>query len=400
MAVAARPDSILHFNALDSWRGLAASLVLLFHLTAAGAFYHFPPIRHGGLAVPLFFVLSGFVVTHAYSQRLGTQREVAKFVVRRFGRLYPLHFVTLMAMVALELTKLFLVQRGVPSGQAPFTGADSIGGLIANLFLLQAVIPLNEYTWNAPAWSISVEFYTYLVFAAVIFLARSRIKTAAFIGFLVSGAALLAHDLSGIHLHHTDGLGLMMSLFGFFAGSVVYQAFCYAKAKGLTFGSGVELVALAVLASIFWFSPFQAFGSITLFSLVIFVFAFEGGLVSKALMTRAPTYLGKISYSLYLTHFVVLSVLNGVLRALSSVTHMRLMAPGDVISFGPPGAMDLLAAVYFLFVVGLSALTYHFIEQPGRDVFNALSNGKRLSEALSFACGNIRHTVLARAAQP
>ena len=155
----------MRFEALDAWRGLAALMVALLHLNAAGWFYGIPAIRHGVVAVPLFFVLSGFVIHHAYGDRLGDATTAWRFVVRRFGWLYPLHLFTLGAMVGLELVKLVLTQNGVAAGQAPFTGASSLENLAAQLVLMQAVIPFGYYAWNTPSWSISVEWAAYLVFA-------------------------------------------------------------------------------------------------------------------------------------------------------------------------------------------------------------------------------------------
>ncbi len=125
-------------------RDRGALLVALYHLSAAGAFYDFPPIRHGGIAVPFFFVLSGFVIAYAYGGRLNTPLDAQIFITRRVGRLFPLHLFTLAILVALEVAKLVMVKMGVQSGQAPFTGDNSIEALAANLLLLHAVIPFGS----------------------------------------------------------------------------------------------------------------------------------------------------------------------------------------------------------------------------------------------------------------
>ena len=60
----------MRFHVLDGWRGVCALLVALFHVNAVGHFYGLPVVRNGLLFVDFFFVLSGFVITHAYAERV------------------------------------------------------------------------------------------------------------------------------------------------------------------------------------------------------------------------------------------------------------------------------------------------------------------------------------------
>lgn len=370
----------MRFEALDAWRGLAALMVALLHLNAAGWFYDIPAIRHGVVAVPLFFVLSGFVIHHAYGDRLGDATAAWRFVVRRFGRLYPLHLFTLGAMVGLELVKLVLTQNGVAAGQAPFTGASSLENLAAQLVLMQAVIPFGYYGWNTPSWSISVEWAAYLVFAVAAFATRGAAAVVALVLTGVSGALLIALEVLLPGVGTMEGRGLVLAVFGFFSGGLVHQAWRALRARGWSGGTGVEIVAGAVLASLFWFRQPSQTIQIAGFALVILVFAFEGGAVSRWLRLGVFQFLGRISYSIYLVHFVLLSLLGGVVRTLQDVTGATLMQ-GERIDFGPPGAMDALAVVYLAVVVLCSWATYVWVEAPGRTFFNALSDRKPVSQA-------------------
>ncbi len=376
----------MRFLALDSLRGVAALLVALFHLTAAGAFFDLPFVRHGGMAVPLFFVLSGFVITHAYGERLRTPTDARAFMIRRFGRIYPLHLFTLALLVGIEFGKLALVSAGIKSGQAPFSGTNDMASLVANVFLLQAVIPFGDYTWNVPGWSISTEFYTYAVFAVVLIGSGARWRGAAAVAAVLSGAMLIALEVGGVHLHKTSGVGLLQCLFGFFCGSAAYRLFCWLRRYRSGFGSLAEIAAMGILAALFWYAPLGAFGNIVSFSVVILILAFDDGAVSRILATAPFRFLGRISYSIYLVHFVILSVLNGVLRAMQSALDVVLLRPGSsAIAFGPPGAMDALAAVYILLVIVLAAWTYRWVEVPGRIVFNQLAEGVPFKQALAAA---------------
>ena len=95
----------MHFRVLDSWRGVAALLVAIFHLNLYSALYPLDFIRNAYLFVDFFFVLSGFVITHSYAARLGTIEELGSFALKRFGRLWPLHVAVLLAFLAVESAK-------------------------------------------------------------------------------------------------------------------------------------------------------------------------------------------------------------------------------------------------------------------------------------------------------
>ena len=75
------------FSALDSFRGICALLVALFHLSAASHFFYLPFVRNAGIFVDFFFVLSGFVLAHAYSHKIQTAEDLKIFLIRRVGRL-------------------------------------------------------------------------------------------------------------------------------------------------------------------------------------------------------------------------------------------------------------------------------------------------------------------------
>jgi len=374
----------MRFHALDSWRGIAALLVVLVHLSANGAFYEFPPVRHGGLSVPFFFVLSGFVISHAYGARLRNSAEVGQFVLRRVGRLYPLHIVMLGVLVLLELVKWVLVRHGAPSGQAPFAGANDLPSLIANVFLLQAIVPLPDYSWNVPSWSISVEFYTYLIFCMVA--VRARSIAPALLIVLLSGAVLLVLEIAEPTLKETQFRGLASCVCGFFAGHLVYHAFRQLRRPAPALATLFEVLAVMVLIGLYWFRPLEATSSILVFAGVVLVFAFDGGAVSRLLRGRPWAFLGKISYSIYMVHFVLLSLLGGIIRGAQALLHRKLyhdIAGTPMIDFGPTGTMDALALLYVLVVVGVATLTYRWVEMPGQGLFHQL--GRRWSNAASRA---------------
>ena len=86
------------FAALDSLRGLCALAVVLFHFRTDGVLTNLAPIRRGWMFVDFFFVLSGFVLAHAYFGRIGRQVAPLRFLGLRLGRIYPLHAAVLAAI--------------------------------------------------------------------------------------------------------------------------------------------------------------------------------------------------------------------------------------------------------------------------------------------------------------
>ena len=94
-------------SALDGWRGVCAMLVVLYHFApTTSRIGTVPIVVNGFLFVDFFFVLSGFVILHAYGRRLSTAREAATFVWSRLARLWPLHAALLGMLVCLEVTRV------------------------------------------------------------------------------------------------------------------------------------------------------------------------------------------------------------------------------------------------------------------------------------------------------
>jgi peptidoglycan/LPS O-acetylase OafA/YrhL len=91
------------FVALDSLRGLVALAIVFFHMGNFGWIAALTPLRSGWMLVEFFFVLSGFVIAASYGERLAQGYPRWRFLLIRFGRVYPLHIVTVALFVALEL---------------------------------------------------------------------------------------------------------------------------------------------------------------------------------------------------------------------------------------------------------------------------------------------------------
>ena len=129
------------YVALDGLRGVAALFVALYHLQVSNHVTHFQLVRNGYLAVDLFFILSGFVICSRYSSRIASPTDVLRFIGFRFFRVYPMHLVTLLVLLGLEVLKLYSQRSGLISGgdRVAFTGSTSWEALLANLALIQGL---------------------------------------------------------------------------------------------------------------------------------------------------------------------------------------------------------------------------------------------------------------------
>jgi len=220
----------VRFHALDSWRGLCAVLVALLHYHATWHFLNFPLIRNSYLFVDFFFVLSGFVIAHAYGDRIGDLADFGRFAALRFGRLWPLHATVLGLFLVVEVAALVLEPwLGGAYPRPPFTESRAPFAILTNMLLVHSLGLHPDVTWNFPSWSISVEFYTYLVFAMVL-LMLPRFRTVAALALALFGVAVLVMVGPG-SIDVTVHYGLFRCLVGFFLGYLAFRAYRVASLR-------------------------------------------------------------------------------------------------------------------------------------------------------------------------
>src|ERR1700678_383797 len=162
------------FVTLEPLRGIAALIVVVYHAVWLNPLTDSRFFTNGALMVDFFFVLSGFVICHSYGDRLSSVRDIGRFLWLRLGRLYPLHVAFLMVFVLIETVKYVAqVRYGIIADKPAFT-VNGAGAFLANVFLVQALSFSAPLTFNYPSWSISVEFYAYVLFAIVRMIRRRR----------------------------------------------------------------------------------------------------------------------------------------------------------------------------------------------------------------------------------
>ncbi|MBL8673325.1 MAG: acyltransferase, partial [Rhodospirillales bacterium] len=197
-------------------------MVVLYHATFTSHLLHLPIVTHGYLFVDFFFVLSGFVITHAYAKRLESTDDVLAFLIRRFGRVWPLHAATLLAMIAVAALAAALLPAGLRTHLVePFIAKWQPDTVPAVLLMLNGVGKLDAHFWNWPSWSIGSEFYTYALFAVVCVAARGRALVPALA--LAIGGLLGLITLARWNMDVTYDFGLFRCVYGFFCGHLLHR---------------------------------------------------------------------------------------------------------------------------------------------------------------------------------
>jgi len=321
------------------------------------AVFHFSSNGWGGyLAVDFFLVLSGFILSHSYLYKYEAINTF-EFIGHRLARLYPLHIYTLLTFICATL----LVSSGLPSYED-----GTLFTLFQQLTLTQNIgLNPSGMTWNYPSWSISVEFWVNLIFVFVI----SK-ETRSLILFLLALFGLVVIYVNTGHLDtHASNYyallnsGMIRGVSSFFLGILSYRVYLHFKdnpdiriARILGHLEIVCVTAVGIIvfgrsgnhSGLDFLAPF-------LFMLVVVVFSFEYGLISKLL--KKFNYLGVISYSIYLNQITVLLLMQYIAN--------RLRQPGAV-----------FFAEYILVLLVYSHFTYHTIERPlrqiGRNLFSRM----------------------------
>jgi peptidoglycan/LPS O-acetylase OafA/YrhL len=350
----------MKISALESIRGLAATLVVLCHLPKWNSFLDITFINNGYLMVDLFFVLSGFVICNAYSEKITDTKDLIRFQFLRFGRLYPVHLIFLLVFLAIEIAKYFAsVQLGIHSPNSLPFETNNISTFIKNIFLISSILPGEPLTYNAPAWSISVEFYTYLLFAISI-LVFKKMKGVVFSGYVVISVLMLATGTTlGFEL-------LLRCLAGFFIGCLTSRL---SKSLNLSVPSFVGVCTAVVLVLFLQFKTNKVYDLLIYFltaGLILSIVNSNNRALNKALNGRLLIWLGTISYSIYMSHFAIVWFANQVIRVVLKKPEII-----DIDGKSLPQLTQAEAVVASL-VVGaavllVSAFVYSYVEKPLRE---------------------------------
>lgn len=350
----------LKYNELESIRGIAALLVVFFHLPKWNPVLDFPIINNSYLMVELFFVLSGFVIFNAYNEKIRNWRDLLKFQFLRLARLYPIHIIFLFAFAFIEIAKYIAESKfGISGPNSKAFQANNIYAFADNVFLIAGLYPTQSSTFNGPSWSICVEFYTYLLFAAItLFAGRSR--------YIVFGGISCA-ALVVIGTGHTNGYDhIFQCLAGFFLGCLTAVLIRKVRIEAPSYLSLLTLMSLLVFLQIKSSTNsdplIYPLSALLVASLVLS----KNGVVKRVLGLRCLMLLGNISYSLYMSHALVEWVANQAVRFIMKRPEF-IDAYGNSIPGLSPSETLLVTFLIVLSVVSVSAVAYRYVESPWRE---------------------------------
>jgi len=331
-------------RALTSLRGLFALLVFFYHAglyTPAGR-PNTPGLDHGYLAVDFFFTLSGFILGIAYGERTQTLAGYGRFVWTRFGRLFPLH-VTIILLVAAVF--------GIPYLPSFFQELT----LTNNLYQNAPHPQLNEVDW-----SLSTEWVVNLCFPVLVILTRPRLRL---ITLVVCLLALFSITTPRTYLLDTivsdpPLLASMVRCFTEFTiGLIVSRIHPIAF-----FSKDIVLFALLAVIGALFFVPRMDYPAAVLLAPFVYGMSSNTGRLSRILSIRPLILLGDISFSIYLTHTPIFRVV----RHFLSGTGL------------PDYAVTLIfVSTSLVLTLGVSLLSYNFIEVPARNWFKRIANRHR-----------------------
>ncbi|WP_349628876.1 acyltransferase [Bradyrhizobium sp. AUGA SZCCT0177] len=326
------------------------------------AFFH-----NAWLFVDLFFVLSGIVISMSYVRGGFGTFEFREYIVRRLARIYPLHIVTLLAFLSFRMMKLGLVGTGLIHFAPPEMAVNNGYSFFLNVLLLHAIGFVDYLSWNGPSWSISAEFYTYLVFGGVVVLAQKfRDVRIVYVLSLFLSLASWAFILLVLRQYALDfhTFGIARCILSFFLGVLTLRAVASVPpavrpALQSIWQIGAAIAAIAIVCVVgMW--PMLSFLAPVIFAVLLgSLMAFPGRGLPNLLSVKPLVWLGKRSYSIYMVHALVLVLIEYFSRGVG----MRTFQMID--QFGSGIAATLLLSGYVVAVLALSNLTYANIEIPG-----------------------------------
>lgn len=304
-------------RSLDSLRGIAAIGVAFFYhyshfnieyftahpdaLPWYGAlqwFYH-----NGWNLVDFFFVLSGFIFMHVYYKKIAENRVSEKtFFILRLSRLYPLHIATLLLVAGVQYFRLL-------SGKGYFDCQyNDLYHFLLNILFLQAGFFNDSFSFNHPSWSLSCEVAAYLIFFYT--LKKSKKPALLFILYMFTGISILQMRLN----YPLFNPQIARMLMAFFAGCLLFYLNEQIKrlnirTKRIIFIS-VILYSMLIIALIMKAGYTAVLGHwerampLAVYPLFILLLL-NVKLIGNFFTLRPFTFLGDISYSVYLLHFPV-----------------------------------------------------------------------------------------------
>jgi len=383
-AVKKTENNSVYLSNLTALRGLAAILVAVFHFDSMVMHLSFSNdsvfLKNCYLMVDLFFIMSGFIMLHVYGEKFTTQIKrttYLSFLRARVARIYPLHVFTLLLFVIIfygalnpymsgTLTKLIHNPKAIPT----------------HLLLLQSFGLHNIFTWNLPSWSISAEWFSYLLFPFLAFI-MARFRTSGFLILTLLSVSLYVSIVyflprskefwslpNALDINVTYEYGYLRGFAGFLAGMGTYRLFKIKTFVNYLSSDAVGLIGLLVLF-VTLNGDCNDLVYVPVFMIVVLCIASNKRSIHKICMLRPLQFLGDISYSIYMVHYVLILCL-----AIPIVDNIGYDYTGPG-SLHPPLYQGLvICSLFLVIVIAISSASYRIIEKPWRNRINSNTKGK------------------------
>lgn len=319
-------DTKPHIESLDGLRGIAALMVVWYHICEGYAFAGGDAVigwlNHGYLAVDFFFLLSGFVLGYAYDDRWPRGFSLKEFFRRRLIRLHPM-----VIMGAVVGVAAFLLQGSRQWDGTHVATSAVMLALLCAMFMIPAT-PHSSceirgngemFPLNGPAWSLFFEYIGNILYA--LFIRRLPTKALAVLT-AVLGVALGVFALTDVSGYGFLGIGwtldwvnfpggLLRMLFPFSAGMLISRIF---RPSGIKGGFWISAAALAAVFAV----PYIGQGEGTpiclngLFEFICIAFLFPvllwiaAGDRTGGITEKFCDFTGRLSYPLYITHYPIM----------------------------------------------------------------------------------------------
>lgn len=314
-------DTKPHYHLLDGLRGVAALMVIWYHVFEGYAFAGGTTIdtfNHGYLAVDFFFILSGFVIGYAYDDRWGKNFTMKDFIKRRLIRLHPM---VIMGAVVGAIT--FYIQGSVQWDGTHIGISMVMLSLLCTIFFIPVMPGVGYevrgngemFPLNGPCWSLFFEYIGNILYALFIRRLSNKALTIVVVLLGVALASFAIFNVSGygnIGVGWTlDGVnfigGLLRMLFPFSMGMLLSRNFKPMKLRGAFWICTLVMIALFAVPylegteSICTNGIYEAFCIIIAFPILLWIGA--SGTTTDKKSTQICKFLGDISYPIYVIHY-------------------------------------------------------------------------------------------------
>lgn len=353
-------------DSLTSLRFIAAALIVIFH--SKHNFGGFSFADHFSLtqAVSMFYVLSGFILTHTHRE-ISSKNDLAKFYLSRAARIWPLHLLTAVAAIYI-----------ISSYSGPLPPSD----LLLNFALAQSWVPSPEtyFSLNGVSWSLSNEIFFYAVFPLLIINIEKTWALKLLATMAVTALMLFAFKDSERQLMMWSAyISPLTRLSEFMLGIAAYQIYLKLQSHQGAMKSThsiIEVIAVIFVACAMWVGDLNFFSTLPIainkpvaiwfancggalaFAVLIVALARQNGIISKSMQVRPLVYLGEISFSIYMVHQIIIRVFE--------------MYPA--ITAGMSQAATL--SIYYATVIAVAAATHGLIEKPAQKMILRIAYGK------------------------